>query len=342
MAYNNQNTQNTEVMELDKLQATIASQATKWIADDIQAGKIPEIPGYNTGSEMIGAMMKVAQTKDRNGRPALQVCTRESILSSLRDMAIQGLSMSRNQCYPIVYGSQLTIQPSYFGTICAFNRMFPDYKVTADVLYEGDEYVLLHDDLFDFDYIELRARKLENRDNPIVAAYGSVVDMARHERVYGCVMTSKEIKTSWSHAKTDKVQKEFPQEMAKRTLINRMLKMFVNTSSSIVNPEMASAYTRMVQGEYEEAEAQQTSEVSPETRKMIRQKSKGEAGLVAMLKPSKDSAEVAETKAEEAEPDKAPAPADEPEETVDEHGEIVDEQQYVQTDMFGNDMEIPF
>ena len=43
-------------------------------------------------------------------------------------------------------------------------------------------------------------------------------------------MTKKEIDASWSQAKTTNVQKKFPQEMAKRTVINRAAKAFINTS----------------------------------------------------------------------------------------------------------------
>ncbi|WP_262343194.1 recombinase RecT, partial [Lactiplantibacillus plantarum] len=42
------------------------------------------------------------------------------------------------------------------------------------------------------------------------------------------VMTKKDIDTSWSHAKTKKVQNEFPEEMAKRTVINRAAKFYIN------------------------------------------------------------------------------------------------------------------
>jgi recombination protein RecT len=43
-------------------------------------------------------------------------------------------------------------------------------------------------------------------------------------------MTKKEIDKSWSKAKTKNVQNDFPQEMAKRTVINRAAKAFINTS----------------------------------------------------------------------------------------------------------------
>src|SRR5699024_4303409 len=44
-------------------------------------------------------------------------------------------------------------------------------------------------------------------------------------------MTRKEIDASWGQSKTGRaVHKKFPQEMAKRTVINRAAKAFINTS----------------------------------------------------------------------------------------------------------------
>lgn len=284
--------------------ALIASKATSWLQKNISDGVIKPLNGYDLGAEISSAMLMIAQTSDRNGRPALQVCSQESIVSALRDMAIQGLSMVRKQCYPIVYGSQLQIQRSYFGTLSVFSRMFPNLKATANVVYMGDEYEYCYDEFGDFNYIVLKGTKLENRDKPIMAAFGSIFDSATGKRVYGCVMSRSEIDKCWAKAKTHNVQNDFPQEMAKRTLFNRMCKLYVNSSTSI-EPILADAYNRTTQNEYEDEtpRAPQPSEVG----KAIRSKSQGASGLETLLK-AKESAESAEPKdtGAEAEPQKKP------------------------------------
>ena len=67
-------------------------------------------------------------------------------------------------------------------------------------------------------------------------------------------MTKKEIDQSWSKTKAYKntVQKEFSQEMAKRTVINRAAKMFVNTSDD--SDLMIDAISRTTSNEYEDDE----------------------------------------------------------------------------------------
>lgn len=273
-----------EVMTIEKQANTIASKATQWLMSDIKDGKIKPLSGYDLGAEIGTAMLKIAQTNDRNGKPALQACTQESIISAMRDMALQGLSMGRNQCYPIVYGNKLQIQRSYFGTVAVFNRMFPNLKVTANVLYKGDDYEYCVDEIYDFTYVTNVRSKIENRDNPIVAAYGSIIDMTTKERVYACVMSQREIEKSWSKAKTKNVQQDFPQEMAKRTLINRMCKLYVNTCTT-VDPSFLDAYTRTTENEYDEERPATPTEV--DKAKAIRGKSKGLEGLKNLVKREK-------------------------------------------------------
>ncbi len=258
----------------------IAKEATTWLQTEA-TNKLLTVPeGYDLGSEMSLAMMKIAQTSDRNQRNALAVCTKESILTALKNMAINGLSMSRNQCYPIVYGNVLQIQRSYFGTIASLERMFPEYKITANVIYQGDEYDYVYNE--DTSCYEIKNLKssLKNKNNPIEGAFGFIKDRTTGRSVYSECMTMEEISKAWSHAKTDKVQKEFPQEMAKRTLINRMCKTFVNKNKN-VSAEYLSAYNAMTEAEYDNN--REAEPVNPVKEKAIREKSRGNEGLKAIL-----------------------------------------------------------
>lgn len=284
-------------MANEQATALIASKATNWLQKNITDGVIKPLQGYDLGAEISSAMLMIAQTNDKTGRPALQVCSQESIVSALRDMAIQGLSMVRKQCYPIVYGNTLQIQRSYFGTMSVLSRMFPDLRVTANVLYQGDDYEYCYDELGEFNYIKLKATRLENRDKPIMAVYGSLFNKDG-KRVYGCVMSRAEIDKCWAKAKTHNVQNDFPQEMAKRTLINRMCKMYVNSSSTI-EPILADAYNRTTENEYENDP--KPTEQAVEVGKAIRSKSQGAAGLESLMRATKETekAETIEPKAQE-------------------------------------------
>ncbi len=62
----------------------------------------------------------------------------------------------------------------------------------------------------------------ENQDNEIIGAF-AVIEKTDGQKVY-TVMTKKRNEKSWSKAKVKAVQNDFPQEMAKRTVINRAAK----------------------------------------------------------------------------------------------------------------------
>ena len=240
------------VVTIDKIATSIAAGCTDWITKAVSNHEIKVPEGYNVGSEIALAMMKIAQTNDRNGKPALTVCSKDSVYTALRQMAMSGLSMAQNQCYPIVYDNQLQIQRSYFGTLALIHRMLPEYNVSASVVYDGDSYDYGFDDITNCYRMKVTEAKLGNRRNSIIAVFGTISRKDTKEVVFSEVMTWEEVLVSWSHAKTDKVQKEFPDQMAKRTLLNRMCKLFVNTYP--IDPNIAKAYNDLVGNEYEDAE----------------------------------------------------------------------------------------
>lgn len=183
-------------------------------------------PGYASANALKSAFFELQEIQDRNKKPALDVCTKESIANTLLDMVVQGLSPAKKQCYFIVYGNKLQLNRSYFGTQAVLKRLSNVKDIWANVIYKGDT--------FDIEIVNgretLKEHKtaFENRDNEIIGAY-CIIEKTDGERVL-TTMTKKEIDKSWSKAKTKNVQNDFPQEMAKRTVINRAAKAFVNTS----------------------------------------------------------------------------------------------------------------
>lgn len=201
---------------------------------------------YNASNALKSAFFKLQEVKDKSGRPALEVCTKDSIANSLLDMTVQGLSPAKTQCYFVVYGTQLQLQRSYFGTQTVLKRLSDVKDIWANVIYK--------DDVFEYENYHGRERLLshktsfENRDKDILGAY-AIVQTTEGEEIL-TVMTKKEIETSWGQSKTSQsVHKKFPQEMAKRTVINRAAKAFVNTSDD--SDLLIEAVNRSTESEYE-------------------------------------------------------------------------------------------
>ena len=177
-----------------------------------------------------------------------EACTYNSVVNSLLDMVAQGLNVGKNQCYFIPRNGQLELQRSYFGSVTALKRL-PEIKgIKANVVHEGDEFEIGSADNGSYT-VEKFVPKFENLDKPIVGAF---VQIQLVDGTIDCtVMTKKQIDTAWAQAKmSNNVRQKFAEEMAKRTVINRAAKMYINTYDG--DDEYMSAYSRTTKADYED------------------------------------------------------------------------------------------
>ncbi|MBB1080210.1 recombinase RecT [Limosilactobacillus sp. STM2_1] len=183
---------------------------------------------YNASNALNAAFLELQKVQDRNKRPALDVCTRDSIVKSLLDMTLQGLSPAKDQCYFIVYGNELQMQRSYFGTVAAVKRLDGVQKVRAEVVHQDDVFEIGSNEDMEL-IVKQFTPSFENQDKSIIGAFAMIKTDKGTDYT---VMTKKEIDQSWAQTrqKNNKVQQNFSQEMAKRTVLNRAAKMFINTS----------------------------------------------------------------------------------------------------------------
>lgn len=181
----------------------------------------------------------------------IEKATQESIANALLDMVTQGLSPAKTQCYFIVYGNELQMQRSYFGTVAALKRLSNVSKVKAEVIHEGDTFEIGSNE--DMEMVVTKFEpKFENIDKPIIGAFAMI--KLEDGTVNYTVMTKAEIDKSWqqSRNKNNKVQQNFGQEMAKRTVLNRAAKMFINTSDD--SDLLTGAINNTTENEFEREE----------------------------------------------------------------------------------------
>ena len=222
--------------EIEKKNTTMAEMSREMvdsvqnkIAEMQESGSINFPPNYSVSNALRSAWLQIQQTTDLAGRPALDVCARESVANALLNTVIQGLSPAKKQIYYIVYKDKLQAQRSYFGTVAATKRIPGVKDVWADVVYEGDE----------FQSAKIRGGWKVTKHNsapenidPEKIRYAYAVIEHDDGTEYTEIMTWGQIQKSWSksRSKDQTVHKEFPDQMAKRTVINRACKMYFNTS----------------------------------------------------------------------------------------------------------------
>lgn len=230
-------------------------QITSNVATRIEAMKNEGLliaPNYSVSNALSSAYYAL---KNSNSGNLLEKCTPESVYNALLDMVTQGLSPAKTQCYFVPYVSTVKLTRSYFGTMKVVKQL-PEVKdIYAEVIYEGDKFQIKNEN----------GRKVfvshetdwMNADNPIVGAY-CIIEKVDGEKIL-TVMTKKEIDKSWSKSRNKAVQNEFPQEMAKRTVINRAAKQFFNTSDD--NDLFVDAVNRTTENEYSDNRTIKDAEV---------------------------------------------------------------------------------
>lgn len=233
-------------------QPTNAKQITSAVAERLDMLKDEGLAlpaNYNAQNALKAAYLRLQTVKDRQGNPALTVCTEPSIANALLDMAIQGLSPAKNQCYFIVYGNELQMQRSYFGTIAALKRLDSVEDIDAQVVHRGDKFEIGADE-FCRTIVTKFEPSFTNLDKEIIGAFAFI--KLANGRVDFTVMTKAQIDTSWAQSRNrqNNVQKKFSDEMAKRTVLNRAAKMFINTSDD--SDLLTGSINAATEAEYEE------------------------------------------------------------------------------------------
>lgn len=236
-----------------KSEIAVAKNISEAVLSKVQAMQetgglvLPE--DYHAGNALNAAYLKFKQLEDKNHKPAEQVCSKESVALALMDMVIQGLSPAKNQCYFVVHGNQLTLMRSYMGTVAAAKRFGGVKSVHAQVVYKNDRFEFEIDPSTGTKKVTAHEQSLESiEEGTIRAAYAVVIT---NDDVYYEIMTMDEIRKAWAQGAAkggSPAHKNFPQEMAKKTVINRACKLFVNTSTD-ADP-LADAYNRTTANDY--------------------------------------------------------------------------------------------
>lgn len=210
-----------------------------------QEGQLTFPKGYQVGNELKYAYSVIVSN------PKASQCTAASIANTLIKMVTLGLSAQKDQVYFIPYDNQLNCQVSYFGSVASAKRTGLIVDVNARVIYDGDEYEIETDELGN-ECVKNHKTRLENHDNPIKGAYAWAIGISGYKLF--CVMSKKEIEANWNMSKDNsrKFQKQFPQQAAKRTVINRLMSMISKTAVNMTEEQnqAINTYLRSVEDEY--------------------------------------------------------------------------------------------
>ena len=224
--------QNPNANKLVSMERNISERVANRVQELVKSGRINLPANYSVGNALSSAWLTLQNVKDSQGRLALEVCTKESVANALLDMSIMGLNPAKKQGYFIPYGDQMTWFTSYFGKCAVVKRLKGiETEPVATIIYEGDEIELGFNELGE-EYVKSHKTSWQNKQKGVrVGAYATV---KQGNITRSAVMTMAEIKEAWTKnpsLKNKRDHVEFEGEFMKRTVINRLVKMIIQTSN---------------------------------------------------------------------------------------------------------------
>ena len=224
-----------------------------------ETGELVLPANYSAANALNAAYLYLLDPQNTGGKNILEVCTQESVANALYEMVIKGLSAVKKQCYFIPYGNTCKLDVSYIGDIAIAKRDANVVSVDAIEIFEGDT--------FEYEIVAGRIKiikhlsSIENIDTDKIKGAYAVVTFA-DSTTKTTVMNKKQILTAWQQGAArgnSPAHQKFAEEMSKKTVISRALKLEIGGS----NDEAIMAQKSPAQAEIEAAKAE-----NPQTIKL--------------------------------------------------------------------------
>jgi len=217
----------------------------KRVNDFQSAGELVLPPNYIPENAVRSAWLVLQQTVDMNKKPALDVCTMESIANAFLEMVTQGLSVVKKQCYFVVYGNKLELEESYIGKIAIAKRSANVKEVNAVTVYKKDVFEYAVDHTTGRKHVNKHQQSLENVvPEEIVGAYAIVT--YNDDTTDSEIMSLSQIHKAWAQGGSkgqSPAHKNFPDQMCEKTVIGRALKIESGSSddSALITNDVQAA-----------------------------------------------------------------------------------------------------
>lgn len=223
-------------LSLEKITKDISSQVLNKIETFKQAGEIEIPPGYSPANALKAANLILLDITNKEKKPALEVCSRTSIIRALIQMVVYGLSPLKKQCAFIVRDNKLEFHVEYSGSIAMAKRYSGILDVKAQAIYEGDVFQFGINPKTGRQYVIKHEQSLKNLGSKnILGAYAVIQLKDGSYDTY--IMHIDQIRAAWDQGAmrgNSPAHKNFPDQMAMKTVINRACKPYIRGSDDSI------------------------------------------------------------------------------------------------------------
>lgn len=222
-----QTTQSVELVKKD-----ISAQVLAKVDTFQKSGELRIPKDYSPENALKSAYLVL--TDPRNN--LLAKCTKESVANALLKMVVWGLSPLKKQCDFIPYGDKLECNPEYTGNIVLAKRYGSLKWIKANAIFENDVFEFHVDAETGCKKIIKHEQSLESIGSKTLKGAYAIYQLEDGTTDVE-VMSMVQIKDAWNQGAmkgNSPAHKNFPDQMAMKTVINRACKLLIRGSDDSV------------------------------------------------------------------------------------------------------------
>ena len=227
MTNENQNTQVAETVKKD-----ISAQVLARIDVYKSSGELRIPKDYSAENALKSAYLVLTDPKNN----LLVKCSKESVANALLKMVVWGLSPLKKQCDFIAYGDKLDCSIEYTGNIILAKRYGNLKWIKANAIFAGDIFEFGVDSSTGLKNIIKHEQTLESiGSKELKGAYA--IYQLNDETIDVEIMSMSQIRDAWNQGAMkgqSPAHKNFPDQMACKTVINRACKLLIRSSDDSV------------------------------------------------------------------------------------------------------------
>lgn len=222
----------TETTAVANVKKDISAQVLAKIDAFQKSGELTLPKDYNAENALKSAYIMLSDPKNN----ILEKCDKSSIAEALLKMVVYGVSPIKKQCYFIPYGQKLECSISYAGNIVTAKRYGNLKDIKANAIFEGDTFEFEVDNTTGKRKILKHIQTLESiGSNKVKGAYAVI--FMKDGSVDVEVMSIAQIEQAWGQGGSkgnSPAHKNFKDQMACKTVINRACKLLISSSDDSV------------------------------------------------------------------------------------------------------------
>ena len=224
----------TEVAK--KKQADSTSVVLKKVEAFQNTGELRLPKNYSPENALKSAQLMLSEITDKNGKNVIESCSRTSIANALLKTVVWGLSPNKGQVYFVPYAGKLDCSVSYTGNIAIAKRYAGLVRIKANCIMKGDDFEFEVDNETGRKKIVKHKQTLESIGSETIEGAYAVYEL-EDGTIDVEIMTFSQIEKSWNQRQGNGLSpahKNFPDQMAIKTVLNRACKLLIRTSDDSV------------------------------------------------------------------------------------------------------------